>query len=299
MSQDSGGQPDCSVAEMLKAEEEQLELQLRSLKKVKTAFESGRKKMEKQPSSRKTLEKVIGDLQKLPTDATESATKAVSAVLPNLQTRLQNLSTDLERDLRKSLQHEAQQTGLDFGVAAGTMFLGPFALSLDLARESASLMYATVPVVQRLPLDAACITATCQQQTELLLAAPGDLARVASDLEQAMRVAVVRTGKNPGGAELRAELPAVYREMIYLQQSATRPLTKASVCEYPLPRFVVELKTLIQSDANLSSKRRFRLETAVIDSTRNSKKSVFVPNDIHKGYGEGMYYQALVLLTQS
>lgn len=158
--------------------------------------------------------------------------------------------------------------------------------------------YATVPVVERLPLDAARITAACRTQADLILASPSDPERIAADLEQAMRVSIVRTGKTPTDTDLRAELPAVYREMVYLQQSPSRPLTKASIREYPLARFVVALKTLIQSDANLSSRKRFRLETAVIDNTRNRKKSVFVPNDLQKGYGEGMYYQALLMLAE-
>jgi len=221
---------------------------------------------------------------------------------PRLEARLQQLSSHLERDLRSALQHEAQQAGLDFGIAAGTMFLGPFALNLNLTRESASLAYATVAVADRLPLDAGQITAACRRHTELILAPPGDLTRVAADFEQARRVAIVRSAKEPGAAEIRAELPAVYREMVFLQQTTTRPLTKASVRslagvihEYPLARFVVELKTLIQSDFNLSRRQRFRLETAVIENTRNRTKSFFVPNDLQKGYGEGMYYQALVM----
>ena len=178
------------------------------------------------------------------------------------------------------------------------MFLGPFALSLDVAREVASLEYATVPIADKLPLDAVTITTECQKQAALILHQPRSSDELASMLEQAVRVAVVRTGQNPTHGELRAELPAVYREMVYLQQLPSRPPTKASFRDYPLPRFVVELKEFLQSDANLASRKRIRLETAVIDNTRNRKKSVFVPNDVRKGYGEGMYFQALVMLGQ-
>jgi seryl-tRNA synthetase len=67
------------------------------------------------------------------------------------------------------------------------------------------------------------------------------------------------------------------------------------VAPYSIPRFVVETKTLVQSDLNSSRARRFRLETAVIENTKNPKKSVFIPNDLQKGYGEGTYFQAIIL----
>jgi hypothetical protein len=294
----SGDTSQNSIAGVLKAAEIQLEGELRGLKQVKAALADACRKLEKQPSSRKTLEQVLDRLQTLSADATGPASAAFATVLPKLQQRLQQLSSELERDLRDALKSEAQQAGFDFGMAAGAMFLGPFALRLDFAREAASLEYATVPIGDKLPLDAVTIVTECQKQAALILDRPRHAEELASLFEQAIRVAVVRTGQNPTHGELRAELPAVYREMVYLQQLPDRPPTKVSFRDYPLARFVVELKTFIQSDENLASRKRFRLETAVIDNTRNRKKSVFVPNDVRKGYGEGMYFQALVMLAQ-
>ena len=66
-------------------------------------------------------------------------------------------------------------------------------------------------------------------------------------------------------------------------------------CEYTVARFAVEVASLVRAEANLSSDKPFRLETAVIENTGNPRKSVFIPKDLTKGYGEGMYYQAIVL----
>ena len=66
---------------------------------------------------------------------------------------------------------------------------------------------------------------------------------------------------------------------------------------YPVARFVVELKSLVSSEFNLGRSRRFKLETAVIENTRNPKKSIFIPNQLDHGYGEGTFFQAIVLLA--
>jgi hypothetical protein len=84
--------------------------------------------------------------------------------------------------------------------------------------------------------------------------------------------------------------------MVFLRQGRSRPASKASFVDYPLPRFVVELKTLVQSDYNARAERRLKLETAVIENTKNPRKSVFIPNDLSCGFGEGTYFQAIVLL---
>ena len=64
-----------------------------------------------------------------------------------------------------------------------------------------------------------------------------------------------------------------------------------------MARFVVEIKTLVQSNENLAAARRFRLEPAVIENTKNPNKSVFFPNDLSQGFGEGMYFQALIMFA--
>lgn len=110
-----------------------------------------------------------------------------------------------------------------------------------------------------------------------------------------MRVSLSRRNASLVG-EIRAELPAVYRELFFIRHG-DELLAGQHPEPYPLARFVVEVKTLVQSDFNSSRSRRFRLETAVIENTRNPKKSVFIPNDVNKGFGEGTYFQAIILTS--
>jgi len=61
---------------------------------------------------------------------------------------------------------------------------------------------------------------------------------------------------------------------------------------YSVRQFVADLKSVTQSDENMQSKS-FSPEPAVIETTKNIKKSFFIPRDIHNPMGEGSYYQAL------
>ena len=67
---------------------------------------------------------------------------------------------------------------------------------------------------------------------------------------------------------------------------------------YERPHFVVELAILIKSDENIDGKlgKEFRLEPAVIENSKNDSKSVFVPDKLDKGSGEGKYYQAISVI---
>lgn len=272
--------------------EEGLDARLKSLKKLKTVVSGGRKKLEKQPGSQKLLEKLLKDLEALagPDAAPEAATLS-----SQIREQLQERSGQFERRFRDGLRGEAEKVGLEVGVFGDGLTLGPFGLTLDLKKETATLTYGKSPVEEKLPLDAARIAGRGAALAAELLAPPSDLPLLAAELEEAVRVAAVRERRPAGVEDLRAELPAVHREMCFLRQIKTRPLTKATVLEYPITRFVVEIKTLVQSDQNMSADRRFRLETAVIENTRNAKKSVYVPADLAKGYGEGTYFQAIVL----
>ena len=67
--------------------------------------------------------------------------------------------------------------------------------------------------------------------------------------------------------------------------------------ELPLARFVVELSHVIRSDQNIDGVwgKTFRLETAVIDNSKNAAKSIFIPDNQSQGFGEGKYYQAITI----
>jgi hypothetical protein len=73
---------------------------------------------------------------------------------------------------------------------------------------------------------------------------------------------------------------------------------KAGSGDYSLSRFVIELKQFLQSDQNLHADPPFRLEPAVIENTKNPKKSVFIPREVPCGFGEGSYYQAVLIAQQ-
>ena len=148
-------------------------------------------------------------------------------------------------------------------------------------------------------LDAEKLVAAAHDFAVTLIHAPVDVAKLASDLDEAIRVARTRNRKLTEARELRCPLPELHREMTLLRQDRSRAVTSKAFRDYPLARFVVELKTLIQSEQNINSSQRFRLEPAVIENTKNPKKSVFVPKDIYKGFGEGTYFQAIVLVKEA
>src|SRR5205085_1758480 len=119
-----------------------------------------------------------------------------------------------------------------------------------------------------------------------------NLSALAAQIEEAILVAVARQKKPASRSEMRVELPTLFREMGFIRNGPSSVGRPAEA--YSLPRFVVELKSLIQSETNSKSSRRLRLETAVLENTKDARKSVFIPHDLSVGYGEGTYYQAVV-----
>jgi hypothetical protein len=200
-----------------------------------------------------------------------------------------------ERTFVEELKAACEVAGVAIGRAGDALTVGPFALQVDWAKGAARIEFGKVEVESGLSLVAKKLVARVKELSGTLLSPPGSgaLAGLAKDFEEGVRVSVARRGGSLVG-ELRAELPALYREVVWMRQGEGHR-TGARVGQYPMARFVVELKTLVQSDFNTSRSRRFRLETAVIENTRNPKKSVFVPNDLTKGFGEGMYFQAMIL----
>ena len=124
---------------------------------------------------------------------------------------------------------------------------------------------------------------------------PPAFTSLAADFEEAIRVSLARKGRPTSGVELRAELPAVYREMIFLRQGSKRVINKSSFKDYSLLKLTTELVALVRADENIAGDRAFRLEAAVIENAGNPKKALFVPKNLAEGFGEGMYHQAIVL----
>ena len=166
----------------------------------------------------------------------------------------------------------------------------------DAAKETAIIQYAKVAIIQNVPLNVRAIVDQAIALKARLIDAAVDLPRFRKDIHEAIRVAVARRETRTLVAELRVDLPASFREMSFIRNAtASHSARKGAAGEYSLARFTIELKQFIQSDDNLQSSQQCRLEPAVIENTKNPKKSIFVPRDIACGFGEGTYYQAIIM----
>jgi hypothetical protein len=235
------------------------------------------------------LAALITDLKKLPAiDAAPDSAELAAALERHHRSFAESYGMSLQAEIRRLC--EANQ--IPIRPLADGLAVGPFALAIDGTREVATLQYAKLPVAKDLPLNAPVIVKAVQEWGQRLLGLV-DVRSVAAQLEEAMRVAQARLKKSSAARpEMRVELPAVFREMSFIRQG-TREGRSATT--YTLPRFVVELRSLVQSDENVRGERRFRLETAVLENTKDSRKSIFLPNDPAVGYGEGVFYQAIIL----
>jgi len=200
-----------------------------------------------------------------------------------------------ERTFVEELRSMCETAGVAIGKAGDALTVGPFSLQVNWAKGVASIGFGKVEVEGGLKLVPKELLARVKELSATLLAPPGagSLPALAKDFEEGIRVSVARRGGSLMG-ELRAELPALYREMVLIRHGDGHRAGARAV-HYSMARFVVEVKALVQSDYNTTRSRRFRLETAVIENTRNPKKSIFVPSDLTKGFGEGTYFQAMIL----
>jgi hypothetical protein len=200
-----------------------------------------------------------------------------------------------ERTFVEELRGLCESAGVSMGRAGDAVTVGPFLLLVNWGKGVASVQFGKVEAGGGLALLPQQVLARVKELSSTLLAVPpaSALPPLAKEFEEAMRVCVARRGGSLVG-ELRAELPALYREMALMRLGEGFSGNRRSG-QYSMVRFIVELKTLVQSEFNTSRSRRFRLETAVIENTRNAKKSVFVPSDLNKGFGEGTYFQAIIL----
>lgn len=254
------------------------------IKKVGARVAKSRKALASRPSSVE-LEKLVTDLRTL---AKGQSPPNVTELVDALDKQLPVLRNGLADSFIESLRQMAAKEQLYFHSAGDEFAVGPFLLSVNLAKERASLAYAKVEVAQLPLVPAECLRLVKQLKAEII-DQPVDLAVIRGQLQEALRVIAARKGKSLAGA-LRGELPHIFREVGFMRQSDSARGSQA----LSLSRFVVELGRLIQSDANIDSEKRLRLETAVLDNTKNSLKSIFIPKDLSQGFGEGTYYQALI-----
>jgi hypothetical protein len=220
----------------------------------------------------------------------------VDRCISSLRELLKQLQAEDKARVEGELRIACQDTGKTLRPLPTGFAIGPFAVAIDNQRFVADLMYAKTSVVKGLPLNGAAIVQQVDKRIEELFGEIPQAEDLAAQLGQAIKVAAVRQdGRLPEGS-IRADLPRVYNEMILIRQGChPSPSAKAGQA-YSLARFVVELVSLIRSELNERS-QTFRLETAVLENTRNARKAIFVPNDPMIGYGEGTYYQALILMN--
>jgi hypothetical protein len=277
-----------AVLRDMEAAEKQVSDHLVSAKKLKSRLMKARKDIAKaKPITRLTA--LVMDLKALPIVASPD----VQHIVTGLERQLHSLAAAYGGSFGQALRHSGEAAGLHVRPLHEGFAVGPFSLTVDAPKEVGALSYAKVLVAKDLPLDPNAVIKAAQDLSSRLLQAPS-IDSLRKQVEEAMRVAAVRQKKVPANNELRADLPSVYREMGFIRQGSSRSAKAAS--DYSLARFAVELKTLVQSDDNTASSRRFRLETAVLENTKDPRKSVFIPSDLAVGYGEGTYYQALLLV---
>lgn len=224
------------------------------------------------------------------TGATPSVTPP-TLLAERLKSELTRVRKSLLAAVLAELQMKARDAHLPIKHLADAVALGPFRLSMDHATLTASLEYARTLLERSIPLDSQVILDRVQFHSEMLFAEPLDPDALFSEFEAAMRVAWVRKHRELP-QEVRVDLPALYREMAVTRSGAAPG--RQSKAEYPVARFVVELRTLLQSQRNREASPAIRPETAVIENTKNAKKSIFIPKDLRCGFGEGAYYQAVV-----
>jgi len=80
----------------------------------------------------------------------------------------------------------------------------------------------------------------------------------------------------------RVTLPALYSVLA----------NSKGVKNYPVRQFVSDLITVCRSSANLNT-ATLKVEPAVIEASKNPKKSIFFPHNVNLPLGEGSYYQAV------
>ena len=282
-----------AVVTDLKQAEDLVNDSLKACKKLRGSLSKARAVCAKPGWHRKTLQAVCESLR----GAVQGSPAAeLAAIADRLTAYQQRIGARFEHDFREQIRVASKEAGVEIGRSADRWTVGPFLLNIDLAKETAELEYAKNPFATKLPVDAAQIMILAQELGESLLAEGGDVKQLGDELAEATRVCVVRQGKRTNQANLRGELPAVFREMTFIRQARSDTLTRARFQEYPLARFVVEVARVVQSELNSKAQQHFRLEPAVLENAGNRKKSVFFPKDLARGFGEGTYYQAIVLV---
>ena len=262
------------------------------LTKLKARLDKTKKALKTKPSITAQISLLLTDLQ-----AAKLAPLMPSAseMIDTFDGQLRAFQRKLQDGFPGRLRQACEEARLDFKAMTDGFGIGPFVVLIDVAKETADIQYSKVSVTQDLPLNLHSIVSQVTTLKASLIDALVDLARFRKDIHEAIRVAAARRETRTPVAELRVELPAAFREMCFIRNTVGGNSAKKSAAEeYSVARFIIELKQFIQSDENLKSPQQCRLEPAVIENTKNPKKSIFIPRDVACGFGEGTYYQAII-----
>lgn len=265
--------------------EKQLIRQATYLNRVKARIQKAKKAIAAQSSIVIPISSLLDQLN----DFSSVDSFSVHTLAGKLQGHLRELKDRLRDAFGPSLRRECETRQLSFKQFQDGFGVGPFKVVVNKNNDVATVQYAKIDLAKGVPLDPLSIVEGVVELNAVLLATPTNLAEFARQLEEAMRVSNARLRRS--SSELRVDLPLVYREMVFIRQSIASE--NARPHPYILPRFIIELKTLVQSEQNLNGVRQFRVEPAVLENANNPKKSVFIPNDLNCGYGEGTHCQAI------
>jgi hypothetical protein len=291
---DGPNNPDAKAfAEMIEETERQVAEYSGFLKKLKMRLLRTKKALASKPAMASQIAALVNDLNAM---RVEPGRPSVPQLIDSLEGQFRALHRRFQDDFPSELRHGCERAELDFKPLASGYGVGPFFAGIDAQKQTALLEYAKVTILKELPLNVSSLVSQAAALKTILLDPPVDLPQFSSELHEAMRVAVARREVTPPITDLRVELPVVFRELGFIRQVVSGSSRKKSAgLEYSLSRFVIVLKQFLQSDDNLHADRQFRLEPAVIENTKNPKKSVFIPRDVSCGFGEGSYYQAILL----
>lgn len=291
---DGPNNPDAKgLIDKIEATEHQVAEYSGFLKRLKMRLSRTKKALVSKPAVASQVSALLSDLHGM---KTEPGRPDVPHLIDSLEGQLRTLHRRFQEGFPSDLRQGCESARLDFKALPDGFGVGPFFVAIDPQKESASFQYAKVTILKDVPLNVSAIVTQAGTLKATLLALPVDLPQFRSELHEAMRVAVARREARQHLTQLRVELPVVFREMGFIRLSvSSSSRNKSAGAEYSLSRFVIELKQFMQSNQNLQSDQQFRLEPAVIENTKNPKKSVFIPREVSCGFGEGSYYQAILL----
>lgn len=260
------------------------------IKKLKARLTKTKKALASKPAVSSQVAALVSDLEQFKANPEAPSVTSLSRLLEEELKKLTGRFRDsFPADLRKA----CESAQLPFKAQTDGFGVGPFFVIVNIAKETAGFHFAKIDMGIDVPMNVTAIVDQAKVLKSFLLDEPVDFGKFASSLNEAMRVALARQGQIPK-AEWRVELPLVFRELVFIRQSQVKR-RQSSHAEYSLCRFVIELKQFIQSNENMRADEQYRLETAVLENTKNPKKSVFFPRDLSCSYGEGTYYQTILL----